>query len=431
MQLRFFIVIFAIVSLLACSKRDIMFRKECDTVVNNSNFNPKILYFRWENDQMIVTLRLGSPINRDANFIFDTGGMTILSKEFCDENHIPYTQNFYNKGFSTGFGKYSESETRQYIANNINFNLDGLKITKPNMMVMDLKADSIYSCIPICGLIGSDFLSKFGFYVDFQKQKIILYDNHWNRDSIDNFDYQLFFESTPNQKCPEVFLKINGVKNYFLWDLGASEDIMVEYGKNDKNAFDKFRKSHSEIVSYITAKNVFIDFQGAPALQDSFLYYLKTDSIFYDQEAIHCTGADVNYRYSPKFIFNDGLIGIDFMKQFNMYINWKESIIYLKKNEKYKLNDSANQSFNDFGIYYNFEKKQMYVAYVKLTSKLYKIGLRPGSIIVSADNQDIQKLSTIINKCNVDSIIENIIMKSKAIGVLNEKNYKKDIFNIK
>jgi len=355
--------------------------------------------FEFLNNQIMI--RTEFPDNKFYNFIFDLGAMR--SVIFLDSN--------FNKLIQTKRPVYSYSK---------NISADGFKSRAAYFEFGDLSTDwfiiknsfistSIHPytnyCNRLCGIWGCDILSTTisgrGNYI----LKIGMEDSTISiMDSIPPLTDWIRVGNTQKKFSPMFFIKMNIGSETFelIFDTGFTGSIMLspsEYERLRKSF--KYKQKEEVFYGFIANTLSGIKLDTARRLISNVVI---RDGILADSILIYSLNKS---KYN--------LIGMDFIKRFNVLVDYQNYQLYLQPNPKYRKNEDSfflkkgmkpNNSVKD-----GFRIMNLYV-----NSIAEKAGLKIGDEIISINNirmdeGDPCEIEKIYNRLDGNRLDNEIIVK--------------------
>ena len=337
------------------------------------------------------TIFIDVTINNIAyNFIFSTASHLSISSELINLYDLKSSKKNKEEAF------YTIEEFK--IGNSVFKEIDAKALNVKG--IFNLKCSKVY------GIIGSDFLSRLVWKIDYKNRFIVF------SSSIDDFNFskevkKINFKTSKNSFAPLITLNINNI-NY--------KDVMVSIGSNgtinlpNKNFKDSIFKYKN--VKYI----------GSERFSNKSYATLFTETCVLIPEI-----KSQNYSLgSNMVVFSDddkSFIGNKILKDYELTIDWKNNILYLDNyfpSEKYIIEDYG------FYIYKRFNSIEVVGVYID--SDADKKGIKNGDIVLKINEIDFAKISE-EEICDLFFNFKNYF-NNQPISVTILRNKEKLNFNI-
>lgn len=262
--------------------------------------------------------------NEDCNTILDTGysGIVLDSTFFfdniCSENMFTYEA-----------PKYKMYYWRAYYKGVLNISFGKYKITTQYFEVKNLK--KLYSDNKIDALLGEAIFEDKMTQINYSNSKILFADSisiPSGYEPISMFPPREINETNKNQK----YIKITGLKSkdanpkegYFLLDTGCSGGGII--------LKKSFADQLSLKVTNAKIKSSFYNYNGND-------YLWRLDSLFIGNLVLNNapvrTFVGKNGDVVEMLKAGDGLLGLALLKRFDLILDYKNSILYIKPNRYY------------------------------------------------------------------------------------------------
>lgn len=270
-----------------------------------------------------------------------------------------------------------------------------------------------YSKVLIEGIIGVDFFKDFTVEIDYLHSVLQLY----GKEEKLPLNYMLI-SSKHNLKSFSLYgmfflplhLKINATSNLlgnFLFDTGSSRGVTIFNAQ-------EVLKSTSKKVKIVRAKSSFYGFDQS--------IYFKTKEVLFGSVKLDSVLVDYSENISADFKKNNiiGVIGGDFLKEFDVLINYQASEIFIKKKE---VNYSSGNDLVTDGFYVQRElgsNKIIVTSLVEMDCFLNDVKLKDEILEINNIKSDKINLeeSEILKKTG-GSKLEYKIKRGKEIFLIN------------
>ena len=322
--------------------------------------------FELKNDLILLKVKIND--NPEARtFIFDTGATSDLLDSIA-ANKLGLKANYKQDVSGAGGTKSYDIILYQKLTlqNKIEIDSTHLVLTDLTKLKDALEKD-------FDGIIGYSLLTKYITKIDYENQKILLYDKIQHLDTI---GYKAVpFEFGNGIPIPQFDISItlkNGESftDKILFDSGAGLTLLVNTPYNEKHKIstkaDKSLVSESEnlhaksISEDIAIKSMFI---GGYDLSEMVI------SIAHDKDGVS--------GYEDYL----GILGAKVISRFNIILDYSSSILYLKPNKKF----GQPFEFPLSGIKLKKVNDGVTISRIEKTSCAYKKGIRKGDKIISVN----------------------------------------------
>jgi hypothetical protein len=228
-----------------------------------------------------------------------------------------------------------------------------------------------FKCSKLDGIIGSDFLSKLIWRIDY-KNKVIIFS-----ESIDNFKFsnnvkKINFITTKNNYTPIISLNINSLKyDNVKISIGSNSTINLT-NKNFEDSIVKYKN-----VKYIGTER----------------FSAKSKSILFTETCVLIPDIKTqNYSLGKNMIVfsenENAFIGNSILKDYQVTIDWKNNILYL---DNYTFHE--NYKIEDYGFYFYKRNEKIEVVGLYIGSNADKQGIKNGDTILKINDIDFTKIS--------------------------------------
>ena len=395
MNIYLFNLLFLILSLTSCINSN-----EENCLSKSRNKNKKYLvtnkckiiqFFNYENNTISFNAKINDSIN--SNFIFDTGltsSYSLFSKCFADKN---------------GFSKFRTKNKNIYgvgIIHNIPI-IDTLIRTeifdcKKNLQfgIMDLGlSDELYD-----GIFNVHIFKENIIELDFSKKTLKFHDNFSNSSFT-----KIILVKRGNVRLIELTInlsKTEKVKGLFMLDTGYRGFIYLY--ANDTLFKNLNLKKESKRILGMKNFNTDID-----------TYSLKIPSVALDSLIIEnpiINFGKVNLPTEAKSIVL-GLVGNKFLDKFNIIIDFKNNILYLKQ-----INSNYEGDKSSFGA--SFSKIQNFAVIHSIIehSLAHQKGLLPNDLVTEINGENVKRLTG----TQIDSILYVLEKKNQPFKISLYRN---------
>jgi predicted aspartyl protease len=247
-----------------------------------------------------------------ANFLFDTGAPNVISLEFAEKLRLKTKA----KGSVEDSG--GNKVTGQKYVSLSNVKIGSVNFLNTGAIIQNLNSSDIMKCIKLDGIIGANLMKEAFWKIDYENQTLTLTDNISKLEITD--DYKSLKFKAKISGTPLVSLSINGneVKN-ITFDTGSNGQITLP-----KKIYHKLKKKDLLKSTFIKGSTTY----GVNGKSQSDTTYFAKSKNF------RIGDISLNNKIL-KFRKHSDIIGTGFLKIFDIILDWKNSIIYLKKNKDY------------------------------------------------------------------------------------------------
>lgn len=326
--------------------------------------------FILENNRIVLTATVnGVP----GTYLFDTGAFEIFSSTSVE--NLESVENPYGTVYLLGTVQSYDT-----------YALDTIKIGSTDFPVSTMVLHSKTPILGFDGIIGGSIFKGYFVEISFSDKVISLY-----REKPEGYSRSipLFFSGA---FCPYLDCNVDGVNIPFLLDTGNPQNICFPLPSSGLIPRDKYEKLLSRNPDYESYR-VHVNY-----LDDGFRIFRNI------------TG-NVNFfgQVPDGLIYSRaGNIGLDYMKRFDMVIDYRGSmkarLYYRKRNLFERLKPSRkgtwyicgkrNAQYNTYGIDgWNIENGNLYISSVIENGKAHKAGVLPGTQVLRINGKDFRKFS--------------------------------------
>lgn len=258
---------------------------------------------------------------------------------------------------------------------NQTLHLPNLQIENLNFHIVDYSVLSSVYGFPIDGIIGYSVLSKFIIALDYDSLKIAFYSQGDFKLPKGGWSFQPIITTLPLQT-----ITVSDAKTYqsrVLYDMGAGLNFLFtkEYIK-DSSLLKKRRMLYNKQAEGLGGK-VDLLYTVIKSAKLGPYKFRKVPILIYDD--IHNI---LSYPYMS------GIIGNDILRRFNVIMDYKKSLFYLKPNSHFK--DPFDYSYSGMELY--LIEGSIIIGDVAKGSPAEKAGLKEADIILSVNNDFSQTL---------------------------------------
>ena len=313
--------------------------------------------FEYKANEIFVSVKInGVP----ATFIVDTGAPNVITEDF--QNRL---------GIETRFSrKVGDSRNRKKNRGFVMLDevaIGSLTFKETVATVVEFSKAPEIACLGIDGFIGANLMRKAYWQIDYQKQTIVITDQHEQLGDLSG-GTRLAFEAQ-TQGTPLISLNLaNRAKTKIKLDTGSAGELSVN-GRYLKKM--KGRRYYE--VGYTSS--------GLSGAHRDTTFYLETEEAWIGE-------LQLKKQLFKGDRHSSNLIGNQFLDDFLVTIDWvKSEIILIPKKDRKKAPRKS------FGFSVRYGKENLIVSGVKSNSQAQRLGLKADDIILEINDQDFSKLS--------------------------------------
>jgi hypothetical protein len=341
--------------------------------VMNKNFK-EVVDFTLVDNRICLKARIDDH-EQELSFILDTYAICLIREGLVNKLNLDILdctkelgEKFENTIMRPLFPKYHKISIGSVVFEDIGSMV--MKETRDNPL-LDVLED---------GLIGANLMKSCIWQIDFRKNKLIMTDRI---DKLDNLEdaIQFPFKPMPIQGSPTIQVVLNGKDTV---------DVQFDTGGSGFLSFlSPALKSEVEsgrAVAWHVKLEIPVNKEESTGIETHYFVKLKTLKIGSK------TFKDISiavYNPSNENLMNKGSIGIDFLKNFIVTLDWLDNKIYLTPIEGRHL----KQNIRTFGFSYGYEDGAMRVKSIYEGSEAEKSGIKIGDRIFSINGHDVEDLS--------------------------------------
>lgn len=345
--------------------------------------------FRMLGHLMTVDVKIND-LQRDYNFVVDTGGLTFVDKKLADELQLKQV------------GPQAKINM---------LHLRGLAIE--NVFCFTTFDFSHFSSlsVPIHGIIGSNLLERFATTFDFQNGTITLSSEDLNLEKPER-GLWLKFKNHRVNNAPLVDLKINGSVQEAMIDTGQPHTLVLPI-----ETFEKY--GPADYTDHIKSKGLM---EKWPGNKVNFNYMVR-------MKTLELGGAEFD---NTLCLFGDlpsllsmPLIGTDFLSQFKIIINFPKDEMVMIPNQDFHLRDNLYSVGLNVSL---SESNEVFVEGIWENSPADKAGVKVDDIILSFNSRKVMsdnllELQSLLRDDQTGSIELEIISQGEKRRVHLKKEF--------
>jgi hypothetical protein len=341
--------------------------------VMNKNFK-EVVDFTLVDNRICLKAKIND-YEHDISFILDTYAICLIREGLLNKLDLDILdcteemgEKFENTIMRPLFPKYHKISIGNVVFEDIGSMV--MKETEDNPLLYALED----------GLIGANLMKSCIWQIDFRENKLIITDQIEKLDNLEDA-IRFPFNPMPLQGSPNIQVVLNGKDTV---------DVQFDTGGNGFLSFlSPTTKSEVESgrgVAWHVKLELPVNREKSPGIETHYFVKLKT------LEIGSKTFKDIPiavYNPANDNLMNKGSIGIEFLKNFIVTLDWLENRIYLMPIEGRLL----KQNIRTFGFSYAYEDGAMRVKSIYGGSEAEKSGLKIGERIFSINGHDVENLS--------------------------------------
>ncbi len=341
--------------------------------VMNKNFK-EVVDFTIVDNRICLKARINDH-EHDLNFILDTYAICLLREGLLNKLDLDILdcteelgEKFENTIMRPLFPKYQKISIGKVVFEDI------------GSMVMKETEDNPLLYILEDGLIGANLMKSCIWQIDFRKNNLIMTDQIEKLDNLEDA-IQLSFKPMPIQGSPDIQVVLNGKDTV---------DVQFDTGGSGFLSFlspaTKTEVESGNGVAWHVKLELPVKKEESTGIETHYFVKLKTLEI--GSKTFKNIPVAV-YNPSNENLMNKGSIGIEFLKNFIVTLDWLENKIFLTPIEGRRL----KQNIRTFGFSYGYNDGAMRVKSIYEGSEAEKSGLKIGDRIFSINGHDVENLS--------------------------------------
>lgn len=404
MNIYLFNLFFLTFSLTSCINSNEKNCLEKNRSQNEKNFitnKCKIIYsFNYENNTISFNTKINDSII--GNFIFDTGltsSYSLFSKCFADKNGFSELRSKNKKIYGVGI-IHNIPVIDTVIQTEV---FDSKKLLQFGIMDLGL-ADELYD-----GIFNVHIFKEKIIELDFSEKTLKFHDNFLN-----NGFTKIIVLKRGNVRLLELTInlsKTEKIKGLFMLDTGYSGCI---YLYADDSLFENLilKKNSKKILGI---KNFNTDIST---------YSLNIPSVNLDSLNIEnpiINFGKVNLPTEAKGTVL-GLVGNKFLDRFNIVIDFKNNILYLKQ-----INSNYEGAKSSFGVTFSKTQNFAIIRSIIENSLAHQKGLLPNDLVTEIDGKNVKRLT----EAQIDSILYDLEKKNQPfkLNLIRKKSHMSILIN--
>ena len=298
-------------------------------------------------------------------FLFDTGALSVVPLCLVHELSLELLQEI-------DINDSQENISAAYLYSLPSLKIGDLEFCEYVVVASDFSKHLPLSCLGFDGILGYNFLSSLIVSISYQRREIVLSDKLSK--SSEYIQTPLLFDghSGPRFEINFPFRNIS-----FVIDSGKNDGISLAVSE-ESGAFKEYAKGSKKITGMFTSS-----FSGTKEEEIETIYLLEDFHI----------SKNISIKRYP-ISLNDGLeslVGNSFLKNFDIILDFKKKMFYLRQLEKGIIEKNFNESFGFF-LHWD-ENRKLYISALSENSPAFNAGLKIGDRVLALDERDTYEFS--------------------------------------
>jgi hypothetical protein len=271
--------------------------------------------FTLESNHIVFNVRLNG--RRPIGFLLDTG---------ADETAINASRltafglRTYGKSVSTGGGGAAEYD----YASGATFSLPGARLRNQHVAVIDQTGLERALGIPLGGILGYDFISRFVVEIDYERHKLTLHDARtWKYTGAGHVVPLTFDDGIPFTNGTLAVGPKTNIPAYFVLDFGAAETLTLTSPFVKANALEKLAQTNAFVNRPAGLENQFFAQNNVRGHIDRLAVGSLTERAIPVNLSVNTQGAYASANFS-------GTIGESIFERYHVFLDYTRNRIILE-----------------------------------------------------------------------------------------------------
>ena len=297
-------------------------------------------------------------------FIFDTGAPNAISKQLAEELKVKSL-------VKTKAVDAQKKEQGLHLVQLDSVFINEVCFVNTSALIIDFKQSNEIKCFGADGIIGNNLMKNAVWQIDFEKKVIKL------MSEVKQTDVQLVpsFPFITDATCaPKINLTIGGI---------ADKDVIIDFGSNG------YYQTSAAIFKTLQKQGSISKYTYAYGTVASGIFGAQADTSF---SALIPEWQMYSSSYKNNLIsfseHGERLIGCEFFKNYITTLDFKKHVIYLRK-----LKEPQESTLKTYGFSPILENGKLTAGKVRVSSSAYKMGLLPGSQILSINETSYENMT--------------------------------------
>jgi len=309
----------------------------------------------------VIKVKIGEEYYK---FLYDTGAVNLISTVIAKKHLIKEINKIEIYDSQGSSDEMSIGKVDSISIGGINFLNFGTLISNEEKIKI--------SCLEVDGIIGANLMRKVIWLLNFEKNEISISNN---KDKFQLNNYKSIPFSKNNQGTPVIEVEIDSISKYRpILDTGYNGKILLDYNNFNKT----LHENNLNVVEVIGAgsKGLLLK-KKSDRISSSLIKFskIRVGKDFFENQVIEFSN-----------INKSGLIGNEFLKKFNIILDWKNSRLYYKKIETIK------SEFKNYGFYWGYSENKVVVTDILMGTKASKF-LEIGDQLVNINEHNLHEIT--------------------------------------
>lgn len=364
------------------------------TVTSKSTNFTETVAFQNTDDQMIIPVTIEGHV---YNFLFDTGAVTIISRELKEQLNL---QKMTTNNIMDASGKIQSEEIysiQKLQLGNITFNNVGTASG-------DLEKISKAFCVPLDGILGTNVMRTCNWKINYQQSTLTFSDKNMAAGTgFEAIDFEENFSGSPVLR---LFLGQYNFKT--IMDTGNNKGFNIP-----ENLFFMSNKAKTTTLQKGYGSSSYTLFGNKPTTEYiGILDTIHIDRILFKNQEISISSSTL------------ALLGNQFFNRFDsIMINWKKHKLYIPK----EVNPMV-ETYRSYGFIPLPDNGKLVVGFIWDNSDIQQQGLQLGDRIVAINGKELNEVLSDTDWCD----IKNLLTSANDVEIAVIKNEdKKTTYTIK
>ncbi|NND79468.1 MAG: PDZ domain-containing protein [Maribacter sp.] len=375
------------------------------TCIISMHLNAQIEEIPFELKNGIILLKVNINDNTEARtFVFDTGATSDLL-DSTTANTLGLKANYKENASGAGGTKSYEVILNQKLTLQNIIEIDSTHLVLTDLTKIKDKLERDFD-----GIIGYSLLKRYIAKIDYESQKILLYDKIEN---VDTIGYATIpFEFTNGIPIPQfdISITLNNGESFtdrILFDSGASLTLFINTPYNEKNKLSQ--KAGKSLISE------FENLHDKSISEDIAIKSMNIGGFNLSEMVISIANDKYGVSSYKDYL---GILGGKVISRFNLILDYSSSLLYLKPNNKF----GESFEFPLSGIRLKKLDSGIIIDKIGKTSSAYEKGIRKGDKLISINKDssgDLENYRELLQKEgeNVSLVIINSEGKTEKITI--------------
>ena len=351
--------------------------------------------FELKNNLILLKVKVNDIVG-NRTFLFDTGATSDLL-DTSTANKLGLKPNYKQDVAGAGGSKSYDIILSQKLTLNSQISIDETHLVLADLSKIKERLERDFD-----GIIGYSLLKKYITKIDYEHQKILLFDKIGQIDLSGYKSIPFTFDNGIPIPQFDINIKLKNGQSFtdkILFDSGAGLTLLINTPYNNKNEISKNAgKSLIESFENLHGKSVSESIAIKSMQINDFNFGEMIVSIAHDKAGV---SSYKNYL---------GILGADIISKFDVVLDYSTSTLYLKPNKTF----DQPFEFPLSGIKLKKRDNKIIVNRVQKTSSAYKKGIRKGDELIAINNDTSKNLQMYRDYLKKENNVVNMLIKSTA-----------------